>query len=117
MYPWFVTSVVSVSVSSLASRGTSASQQIEVTSPTAVFSMGMLTPAAWTGTFIGLKPVPEQVSVQCPWFRKSFVLPSDALSETRADAHAGSATETAGLVYVASAGYHELYGNHKQISL
>ena len=72
------------------------------------FSMGLLTQSDWTGTFIGYpnatKTLPNGTSLMpCPWFRKSFALPSNALGSY-------------GLVYVASVGYHELFVNGQRVS-
>jgi hypothetical protein len=67
-------------------------------SATAHFSMGMLSREAWGGAqFIGLGDKPDKRA--CPWLRKSFSLP------------AGAPNFVAGLVYVASVGYHELTVN------
>ena len=69
-----------------------------IVSPTAVFSMGILTTKDWgSGSFIG--PTGFHSQSTCPWFRsKTFTLPDDAANQ---DA----------LLHLASVGYHELYVN------
>ena len=53
------------------------------TSPLATFSTGMFSQSEWTGSFIGMpttRPCPyDPTCTACPWFRKSFALPADAL--------------------------------------
>eukprot|EP00729_Bicosta_minor_P022849 gene22849-21066_t len=75
------------------------------TSPLATFSTGMFSQSEWTGSFIGMPPAHGLLlsaqSTDCPWFRKSFALPADALETGKPTA----------LLYVASIGYHELYVN------
>ena len=68
------------------------------TSPLATFSTGMFSQSEWTGSFIGMPPAHGLLlsaqSTDCPWFRKSFALPADALETGKPTA----------LLYVASIG-------------
>eukprot|EP00041_Stephanoeca_diplocostata_P025766 m.682414 g.682414 ORF g.682414 m.682414 type:complete len:931 (+) comp22819_c0_seq4:104-2896(+) len=68
----------------------------------AMFTMGMLHQSDWTGAFIGL----PRADSNCPWFRQSFVLPSDVMA----------AAADPALAYVTSVGYHELYINGQKAS-
>ena len=93
-YRW----TVIVSTSTGSDDGAAGIDHANTTAPTALFSMGMLSPAAWSGQFIGFKE--SDTVTSCPWFRKSFILPADA---TTGDA----------LLSVASVGFHEPSVNGK----
>jgi alpha-L-rhamnosidase len=75
------------------------SQNTTATAPPALFSMGVLSPAGWSGQFIGLGS--SDAAVDCPWFRKSFLLPAAALAAAASDA----------MLTVASVGFHEVSVN------
>jgi alpha-L-rhamnosidase len=76
----------------------------ETISSPATFSVGILNYEDWGGDFIGMgeNTTGQHDKLACPWFRKRFLLPA-------------SATMT-GLMYVASAGYHELSINGQPAS-
>ena len=78
--------------------------EANATGPAASFSMGMLTPAAWSGRFIGLPSVIPPTD--CPWFRKAFALPATATA----------ASSSTALLSVASVGFHEVEVNGRRAS-
>jgi alpha-L-rhamnosidase len=86
-YVWSVE--VNVSGLLITAKSHSALTSALVGSPTATFSMGMLSRADWTGKFITAGPMTDE----CPWFRKEFPL---ALYAARA---------VPALLMVASIGY------------
>ena len=88
-----------VAVSATADGGAA---EANATGPTASFSMGMLTPSAWSGRFIGLPSASPPTD--CPWFRKAFALPATAAASSTA------------LLSVASVGFHEVEVNGRRAS-
>ena len=66
-------------------------------SPVARFSMGLLQPDEWKGSWI---KHPDAAAEEHLWFRKDLILEKDASSA---------------FVHVASVGYHELYVNGKKV--